>query len=242
MTQRKWLSFDIETAKITPDGEDIQKHRPLGICCWAVAWIDSNGIIATFAESGVDVIERAAQMNKHECGELVHRLYSSVNDGGFTLLTHNGVSFDLDILAEESGLHAECAELAMNSVDTILEVFCRRGYPVGLEAIAKGFGLQGKTEGMSGSLAPVMWANGEYDKVLEYVAQDAKATLEVALAIEKHGAIRWISKSGRLNMLPVRRLMTAKEALALPEPNTSWMTGERLTREKFTAWMQKQPS
>ena len=33
---RKYLVFDIETAKVLPDGEqDIKAHRPLGIACAA---------------------------------------------------------------------------------------------------------------------------------------------------------------------------------------------------------------
>lgn len=232
----KYLSFDIETAKITPDGDDLQLHRPLGICCWAVAWINERGEMKSARGCGIARDgSYLPQMTRSQCCLLVARLHRAVEQG-FTLLTHNGVGFDFDILAEESTMYDTCAELAMTSVDTCLLVHCLRGYPVGLEAICRGFGLQGKIEGMSGALAPVMWADGEYEKVLDYVTQDVQATLQVALEVEKQGRLMWISRTGKLNRLPIPKLLTAKEALRLPEPNTMWMT-EPLPRSRFTEWM-----
>lgn len=233
---RKYLAFDIETAKITPDGDDIQNHRPLGISCWAVALLDDGGEIVARSYCGTDSEgNNTQQMNQMECMALV-RMLRGRTEMGYTLLTHNGCSFDMDILAEESGMHAECAELAMNSIDTCLQIHCIKGFPVGLEAIARGMGLQGKIEGMSGALAPQLWADGEYDKVLEYVAQDARSTLEVALEIERRRGLTWISKTGRRNSLPIERWLTVKECLALPLPDTSWMS-DPLPRSKFTGWM-----
>lgn len=234
----RYISFDLETSKITPDGDDIQLHRPLGIACWAIAVVKNDGTIGTVAGHGEPLITGKApppQMPRDKCQLLVRHLQATVGRGN-TLLTHNGVGFDFDILAEESGMHAECAALAMNSVDTCFHIHCHKGFPVGLEAIAAGMGLQGKTEGMSGALAPQMWAEGEYDKVLEYVAQDARSTLEIALAIEQRGSLRWISKKGRINSLAVPRWLTVTEALQLPEPDTSWMS-EPMPRSRFVGWM-----
>lgn len=234
----KFLAFDIETAKITPDGDDLQQHRPLGISCWAVAWQHekSKDIVA---QSGFGIGEFGAtltQMTRSQCCLLVARLHRAVHYQNFTLLAHNGVGFDFDILGEESGMVDICADLALHSVDTCLLVHCLKGFPVGLEAIAKGMGLQGKAEGMSGALAPQMWAEGKFGEVLDYVKQDVRATLEVALEIEQRKALTWISKSGRRNSLPIPKLLTASEALLLPEPDTSWMT-EPVPRARFTGWM-----
>jgi hypothetical protein len=237
----RFLAFDIETSKITPDGDDIQNHRPLGICCWAIAWVShKSGEIVTKSYCGTDDNgSNTAKMTRIECVGLVQKLRKAVNQG-YTLLTHNGCSFDLDILAEESGMHRECCELAMNSVDTCLLAHCHKGFPVGLEAIAKGMGLSGKTEGMSGALAPQLWAEGRHDEVLAYCAQDVRSTLEVALEIERRRALTWISKSGRRNHLTVPKLLTVAESLQLPEPNTSWMKDrEPIPRSRFTAWMQQ---
>ena len=67
---------------------------------------------------------------------------SKMVGNGYRIVTWNGLQFDFDILAEESG------------------------------DAAKSMGLPGKPEGMSGSQAPRLWADGHFKEVLEYVAQD----------------------------------------------------------------------
>lgn len=234
MTHR-FLAFDIETAKLTPDGENIQDHRPLGISCWAAAWIGTNGEPNSIVGHGGDKGEPAPRMIREECAELVDGLRAAVEDG-FTLLTWNGCGFDFDILAEESGMHEECAELALHHVDMMLHFHCQKGFPVGLNAVAKGLGLEGKTEGMDGSKAPQLWAEGRYDEVLRYVAQDVRATLEVALTVEQRKDLCWIARSGKPNFVAIPRWLTVFEALQLPEPDTSWMDSP-IPREQFTEWM-----
>jgi hypothetical protein len=49
-------------------------------------------------------------------------------------------------------------------------------------------GLAGKLEGMSGEMAPVLWAQGKREEVLRYVAQDVKTTLALATACEALGS------------------------------------------------------
>lgn len=233
----KWLSWDIEVAALGLDtAEDWKQYRPLGITCYAMACVAGNGTIIAYAACGkTNGTRHAHRMHKDECIGLVYNLRDHVKDG-YTLLTHNGVSFDFDILAEESGMHAECVELAMNSVDTCLLMHCLRGFPVGLDAICKGMGIKGKIEGMSGSLAPQMWADGKYDEVLAYVAQDAKCTLEVGLEIEKHRVLRWVSQRGNMKHQFMPMLLPVREALALPEPNVKWMD-QPMPRSRFTDWM-----
>lgn len=231
----KLLAFDLETAKVTPPDADPQDCRPLGICCWAIASQDEDGSIRTnTGHSGLI----HPPMSREECQWLVDRLIFMVDNRGYTLLTHNGVGFDLDILAEESGYHVKCQSLAVRSVDTCLLVHCIKGFPVGLDAVAKGLGLAGKLEGVSGAKAPELWQQGEYDTVLQYVAQDVRSTLEVALEIERQKAVRWISKAGRRNGFGVRRLLTVQECLALPLPDTSWMS-DPMPRSRFTGWMER---
>lgn len=235
----KYLAFDLEISKTVPDGEtDWNAYRPLGISCFAVAWVE-NGKVVTSTDHGGHTNDPAPQMSRADCIGIVETLQHFV-DLDYTILTHNGVSFDFDILAEESGLHAECVELAMNSVDTCFLVHCHKGFPVGLDAIARGLKLQGKTDGMNGALAPQMWAEGKYNEVLEYVAQDAKVTLNVAIEIESIGGLHWIAKSGRRNWLHLPKLLTVKDALRLPEPDTRWMT-EPMPRSRFVEWMKQQP-
>jgi hypothetical protein len=56
-------------------------------------------------------------MSREETAALVRCLSEQV-EHGYTLLTWNGVGFDLDVLAEESGMLAECKRLALAHVET----------------------------------------------------------------------------------------------------------------------------
>lgn len=240
MGDRRYLAVDIEIAAIFPnDSSDWKSHRPLGITCAALAWQGSDGI-ETHALYGSSIGHSvpAPRMTIEECRGLVRDLRHLV-DRGHTLLTWNGLGFDFDILAEESGMHAECVELALNHTDMMFQILCLKGFPLGLDAVAKGLGLVGKTEGMSGTKAPEMWAYGEHAKVLEYVQQDVRTTLEVALAVEEQGGFSWIAKSGRRNQLDIKQWLTVRDALLIPEPDQSWMSNPML-RSSFVEWMQPQ--
>lgn len=239
----RWISFDIEIAALIPEGaEDWKQHRPLGITCAAVAWQNAyDGDTETMVYHGKNNdSEPMPRMTKHECQILVHRLRELARQG-HTILGWNSLGFDFNILAEESGMRAECVELALHHTDMMFQVFCERGHPLGLDAAARGMGLAGKIEGVNGALAPQLWAQGEYDKVLQYVAQDAKATLEIALEVERRGHLCWTSKKGRLNRLEVPRWLTVFEAMQLPEPENKWLSNP-WPRSKFTGWMERPAS
>lgn len=236
---RKYLAFDLEIAALIPEDEtEWKQYRPLGITCVGLAKVSDNGEIVTrsyYGEEGGNDIP-SSRMSKDDCQEIVRKLQGAV-DRGYTILTWNGLSFDFDVLAEESGFFDECVELAKNHVDMMLQVHCIKGFPLGLDAVSKGLGLAGKTEGVSGAKAPYLWAEGQFETVLEYVEQDVRSTLEVALEVEKRHGLAWIAKSGRRNSLAIQRWLTVTEALKLPEPNTSWMDTP-MPRSRFTGWME----
>ena len=237
--ERKYLAFDIEIAQKLPEGErDWKAHRPLGITCAATLTGGEEELLLW--HSLTDDGHPADRMSQQDTARLVDYLITKAG-GGYTILTWNGLGFDFDILAEESGMFKECKRLAfeMDHVDMMFHVFCQLGYPVGLDRAAKGMGLAGKPEGMNGALAPRMWAEGRYRQVLDYVAQDARTTLELAQTCEERGYLRWITRrgSGRKMDLPSGWL-TVREALALPKPDTSWMSNP-WPRSKFTDWMRR---
>ena len=57
----------------------------------------------------------------------------------------------------------------------MFHLFCVKGHYLGLEAAAKGMGVAGKTPGMTG--ADRYWAQGRYEEVLKYLAQDVRPTV-----------------------------------------------------------------
>lgn len=232
-----YLAFDIETSRLTPAGENWLHHRPLGISCYALAWQTAEGI-ETRASCGRNTAGAPqAQMRRDECCALVEELHERVQQG-YTLLTWNGLGFDFDVLAEESGMHAMCCALARGHVDMMFHFFCLQGYPIGLDAAATGMGLAGKLDGMDGSQAPLLWQQQQYDKVLEYVAQDVVMTLQLAHEVSKRRQIRWRTRTGKPNRVAIAQWLNVTSSLALPLPDNSWIRTP-MTRERFTGWMEK---
>jgi hypothetical protein len=177
-------------------------------------------------------------MNPAEVKQLVAYLQEQA-DAGRTILTWNGLGFDFDILAEESGLFAECAALALQHTDMMFHVFCLQGYAIGLEKAARGMDLAGKIPGMTGDMAPKMWQAGQYQAVLDYVQQDVKTLLDLWSAVDAMRQLRWISNRGRPQRLPLPQgWIPVEQALRLPLPDTSWMSNP-WPRAKFTGWMEK---
>ena len=176
-------------------------------------------------------------MSREETCSLVAHLESAVAAGA-TLVTWNGAGFDLDVLAEESGLGGRCRELALAHVDMMFHFFCAQGYAIGLDKAAKGMGLAGKLPGMNGALAPRYWADGRRQEVLDYVQQDVRTTLDLALAAGAKRTLSWIDSRGRPQRLPLPQgWLTVRQALALPKPDVSWMRNP-WTRRRFTGWME----
>lgn len=226
----KYVAFDLEIAEDIPSGTDDWKScRPLGITCAGLAKPNS----ATTAFWGVP------RMTPEQNRNLADYLLSHYAEG-HQIVTWNGLGFDIDVLAEECQSEEytkALKELALNHIDIGFAMFCDKGYMVGLDTAAKGMNLAGKTEGMHGDLAPVMWKEGKIEKVLEYVKQDALTTAQVYEAILNKGRLHWISRSGRPNYWYINgTIKTVREALATPEPDTSWMSNP-WSRSKFTGWL-----
>ncbi|MCZ7383840.1 MAG: ribonuclease H-like domain-containing protein [Candidatus Methanoperedens sp.] len=232
---RQYLAFDIETAKDVP-GDDFnwRPHRPLGISCAATLASDSGQPLLWYGKTPDGLPEK--QMSQEDAQGLVRYLSKMAADG-FTILTWNGLGFDFDILAEESGADASCRECALGHVDMMFHVFCSLGYPVGLDKAAQGMGLPGKPPGMSGFKAPKLWAEGHFKEVLEYVAQDVRITMQIAQICDQRRRFEWITRKGAKKSMPLTNgWSTVREALRLPEPDTSWMLTP-WPRRDFTAWL-----
>ncbi|WP_138429824.1 ribonuclease H-like domain-containing protein [Fodinibius saliphilus] len=232
---RKYLAFDIETAKILPeDFDDLHAHRPLGISCAATWCADEDQPEVFFSSSSNR--SHAPKMSPQDLFAFIKHLEAKV-DEGYTIVTHNGLGFDFDILGEESGQWKSCRNLARNHVDMMYHFFCGKGFPIGLNAAAKAIGIS-KPADVDGSVAPQLWKDGEYKTVLDYVAQDCRLTLDVAEASEKNGQISWITRRGTKSSYPLPSgWLTVKEASELPLPDTSWMDNP-WSRSKFTDWLE----
>lgn len=232
---RRYVAFDIETAReISESDFDWRPHRPLGICCAAALPGDSQQV-TTWSGGNKDGT-RAARMSREDVRAMLREL-AGLAARGCTILTWNGLGFDFDILAEESGQPEVCRDLALDHVDMMFHVFCDRGFPVALERAAQAFGFKAKPPGMSGLLAPRLWAEGRHDEVLRYVEHDVSATLRLGLMSEGARQFKWITRRGQTGSMDLPHgWLTVREAMKLPEPDTSWMD-HPIPRERFTAWL-----
>lgn len=229
----KYVAFDIETAKVLPENiSNLNSHRPLGISCSAIWCTDENEPELFYSEKADG--SPAPQMSKQDLVSLITYLQKKV-DSGYTIVTHNGLGFDFDILAEESGHRAACRKLALEHVDMMFHFFCGKGFPIALNAAAKAIGLSKPTD-IDGAVAPTLWKEEEYQTVLDYVAQDCRLTLDIAERSEQNGRISWITQRGRQSHFELPSgWLTVKQASQLPLPDTSWMDNP-WPRSTFTNW------
>lgn len=234
------LSFDLEIANSIPEGcDDWKEVRPLGISCAATASLYPSlikgSVINTnywFAENSVHKpVSRG--MDKTEAQRIAMDLSKSVALG-YKIVTWNGLSFDFDVLAEESGLYRVCSELALNHIDLMFIVVTLRGHFLGLDKAAKGHKIPGKLKSvklndgtiikdMAGASAPGMWHRGEFDAVLAYLKDDVRITLELARSIEREKYVKWKSDKGYKQKIKIPKLYTVKECLEIKRKIPHWV-------------------
>jgi len=255
----RYLAFDLETAAILEKDERLEDcYDRLGI---SVAATFAEGEMRPFLWYSLD-----QSIDKDDACVLVRYLVK-MYEKGYVPITWNGCSFDFRVLAHTSDMWPECRKLALRHYDPMLQFFCERGFPVGLQKVSMAMGCSGKTEGMHGDLAPKMWAEGRREEVKKYVAQDARLTAEVFREIKKRNVIAWYTRNGDLRSHKlVDGVLTVREAMALPLPDVSWMkkecvfckrrvlhltfacpdcgceefTGGPWSRSKFTGWLEKE--
>jgi hypothetical protein len=240
-----FVAFDVEIAKPVPDGPDILVHKP-GIACAALAREgDERASILFDPAESPELFGPATTMTREGALRILAALEDAVGRGD-TLVTWNGAGFDFRLLADESGRPADCARLAMASVDMMFQVLCERGHPLSLDAALKGAALppkmeqvtlrDGSTVHISGAEAPRYWQAGEWAAVATYCAADAERTAALAAACQRSRQLAWVSQKGRPNQVYLRTgWLTVEQCLALPLPDTSWMT-RPMRREDVLAW------
>ena len=241
-----FVAFDAEIAKPVPDGPDILAHRP-GIACAALAREGGGPASILFDPSASPELFDAQTRTMTRDGAL--RILAALEDAvrrGDRLVTWNGAGFDFRLLADETGQFDGCARLVMASVDMMFQVLCERGHPLSLDAALKGAGLppkmdqvtlrSGESVRISGIEAPRYWQAGEYSAVAAYCAADADRTAALAAACQLSRRLAWIRQKGRPNEIYLRTgWLTVEQCLALPVPDTSWMT-KPMRREDVLAW------
>lgn len=233
-----YLAFDLEIYEDVDEAVDWKTQMPLGITC--ISTVTNDGIMKTWYPKGpsYEPIDRA--MNKGEVDDLVIYMMHMV-DLGYEIISWNGLSFDFAVLhgACNPEYKENCKLLALNHIDMMFHFFCVKGYWVGLQAVALGLGLSGKSEGMSGALAPRLWKKSPLDrlKVLNYVDKDSITTMEIFLATEEAKTFSWTARSGRINHFDFPEgWRNVQHACKIPTPDNSWMS-EPHSRKEMLWWL-----
>lgn len=232
----KFLGFDLEVCT-WPEDNNWDRVTPLGVSCIGLVGTGWDEPQVYYASSCTGKPE-PRPMNTSELKCFADDLYL-LSQEGYKIVSWNGLQFDFFVL------HLEKPDdmfktFAMNHIDLMFYILCSKGWPVGLNVVAHGLRLPGKmTDGVSGADAPKMWMEGsleDREKVLEYVGQDAKTTLDIVEVASRIESLTWQSKSSRRwQSLPFSKVPTVAECLEIPLPNTSWMDNP-LTRESFYDW------
>jgi len=232
---QRYLAFDLETAKVLPpDVRNVLKHRPLGISCAASI---ADNMPEPLLWYGKDEKNQPSKKMTHREAEQVVFKLTELTHQGYTLITWGGVDFDFNILAEESGLQKECAQLVLNHIDMLFHIVCSLGHRMSLQKASEGMNLPGKKIGISGALAPALWADGKYEEVLDYCVQDARLTLQIARKCEQMRQLQWMTQRNTIGIMPLQSgWLTVQQALSLPLPDTSWMS-DPPSRESIVKWI-----
>ncbi len=232
------LSFDIEIANVFEllPGEDLDEHAPFDI-----------SVAATATREGVIRHWHASDASGRPCGTLDALLAREVLTclretqlAGTRVCAWNGLSFDLRWLAHAAGELELAREVALELYDPMFQFASLRGFPIGLAAVADGFGLAQKKL-MAAERAPLEWRDGNYQLVLDYVAGDCTLTNHVVAAIERARCIRWRTKKGEIKSQPLNELRPVREVLRDPPPDQSWMSTPK-SMDSYWAWMRARSS
>ena len=240
MNRKPFASFDLEIATdLTSDDKSIdkwQEYAPLGISCAALKLEDVDNVIFW---------EGKPRMSKADCVGMMKSLRLIMDN--YDIITWNGTSFDFRVLAIETGFVPECGYIALKSIDMMLEVVFRKGHYLGLDTALSGMNIGSKLHevrlnsgrllnDMSGDMAPLLWAAGEYGAVLEYLKYDVIRPLELAKKIADCYFLAWQSKRGFPSCVDIDRLVPAYQLFSLPPPDTSWMSYPP-KRKQFFDWI-----
>ena len=259
MLSDKFVGFDLEIAEPFPES-GWNKESSLGISC--AAMYGEYNVEFFPARHGERLPDR---MSPFEVRMMIDNLLE-VESFGAQIVTWNGLGFDFLVLAiecQDEYYKGIVRDMALRHIDPFFNMFCDKGFGIGLQTAANALGVKGKLEGMHGSLAPLMWnasfpatdeetaemattgfergSIGAQELCIEYVVQDAKATYDVYMALMEIHNLHWITRAGKTSRYPWRprklfgRLLTCAEANETEEPKTDWMDEPR-PRSEYIGW------
>jgi hypothetical protein len=214
------IGFDVESANEYEEGMPLEE---LGLSC-AALWENGEALVYP----AIDPFGfYADEFTPPIAQDLADYLIATTEQGN-RIVTWNGASFDGPLVAAmcKSEVYEEKLKwVFLNHIDIGVCMAMDKGFMVGLNTAAIGLGIAGKTEGMTGSLAPILWKGVDRDLTeeeqraidvlgvtpqsdeardlcLEYVSNDAKITMDVYHELERSGKLAWTTKKGTRSKSP----------------------------------------
>lgn len=227
------IAFDLEIAVIPESGASISPSDRLGIS--VAAGITDVGHVVIW--NGQDENGPTPTMTAPEV-----RLMLSDLSAYDKVVTWNGAQFDFWVLGVEAGDMESARNLARGDkhIDLMMLFCATRRHRLALKQAAAACGSHKGGGGIeSGIDAPALWAQGEFTRAIEYVTQDAQATMDVYQYMLSHRGFEWVSKKGRLMRYTTRFLPDCWSVKSLLEadwpPPDGWIT-DPVVKDGFTRW------
>ena len=134
---RKYLAFDIETAKILPeDFGELLAHRPLGICC--LSHVDKR-----WRRASTFLFQRTRRHSSrsNDPTRLIYIRWLPSRSNHITdVQSWRWTDWDLTLMSSPRNpiVGMTAGTWHVHHVDMLFHIFCEKGFGVGLNAAAKG--------------------------------------------------------------------------------------------------------
>lgn len=228
------IAYDLEIAWLPEPGVQPDPGDGLGIS--VAAGVTDTGMTHVWY-GGSGAVPAPPRMSPKEVRSMMIDL--SQYD---KIITWNGAAFDFYVLGVEADDLAFARQLARSDkhIDLMMLFCATRRHRLGLKAAAAACGSHKGGGGIeSGIDAPALWAQGKYQQAMEYVTQDAQATMDVYQHMLKYNGFNWMSARGYpqryLTHIPSDRwsvVSLLEDPWPIPE---RWIT-KPVEKAEFTAW------
>jgi hypothetical protein len=201
----KVICLDIETSNVSMKSEGLYFGNPDGWKTSCVCIYDGYEDKGYYYVNDPELIKQryAEVMDDHPVKDSMFNHLFSFKDmlqmmedffnKGYTLITHNGNSFDLPILAKpiKSG-GANLKDIIQRfkkndrNLDTCAYLKEKTGYRFRLQYLIKGIVGASSSKLMNASEAPIAWNSGNYLQVLGYCMCDSIFTYKVYMGVKNN--------------------------------------------------------
>jgi len=249
-----YISLDIETDSLLQRGFlDASSAPPVIYCAATMEMVRTNrrgGYTLSPARAwpSPETVS-SSPMAPETIRELVDYLWEAWTVRRLRPLAWNGLGFDMRVIAahvrDDAVRLGRVWRLTWDMCDPMFTFFVHKGFPVGLDAVARAVTSHMCKSG-HGADVDERWSKGHLERVgvLAYCCRDVELTAAVASAIECEGEFRWVTKAG--NRARFRHPSGAHGALAsvraaddAPPPDTSWMDAP-IPKSDFVGWLETQ--